>query len=124
MRGHVRVDVDHLRLEPQPELHSQVADSVYEGVQTVGPDVLGNGPIAKPGAIVTAVAEPAVVKDEALDPDSGGPFCELQQSVDVVVEVDRLPHIEGDRPVRVGVLIAGAEEAVESPSHLVQAASV
>ena len=98
--GDVGVRVDHLGLEPEAELHAQRADPVHERVQPVGPDLGGDHPVAEPRAVVAAGPEPAVVEHEALDADLGGPVGEVEQPVAVVVEVDRLPDVEGDRSPR------------------------
>src|SRR5262245_21552112 len=70
--GQVGVRVDHLRFDPESELHAEAADVVDERVQAVGPDRLVDVPVAEPGAVAAAVPEPAVVEDEPLDPDLRG----------------------------------------------------
>ena len=67
--GEVGVQVDHLRLDPQPELHAEPAHGVDQRVQAVRPDVLVDVPVAQPGGVVATVAEPAVVEDVPLDAD-------------------------------------------------------
>ena len=57
------------------------------------------GPVAEPGTVVAAGAEPAVVEHVALDPERGGPLGQVDQPVEVVVEVDRFPDVDRDRPV-------------------------
>ena len=95
--SHVRVQVDHLGLEPQPELHAQRTDVVDDRAEAPRPDILGHVPVAQPGAVVPASAEPAVVDDEPLDAD----FCryvgQLHQFLVGLVESDRLPGVEQDR---------------------------
>ena len=95
--GEVGVGVDHLRLDPQAELHAEPADVVDQRVQPVGPDVLVDVPVAEPGGVVAAVAEPAVVEHEPLDAELGGRVGQRRQPVEAVVEVDGLPRVEHDR---------------------------
>ena len=97
--GHVAVEVDHLGLEPDAELHAQPGDVVDQGAEAVGPHVGGDDPVPEAGVVVAAGAEPAVVQDVALDAHRRGPLCEIEQPVEVVVEVDGLPHVEGDLAV-------------------------
>ena len=76
--GGVGVDVDHLGLDPQAELHAEPAHVVDERVQALGPHVGVDGPVAEPGRVAAASAEPAVVEDEAVDPDRGGDVGQLR----------------------------------------------
>ena len=62
----VGVRVDHLRLEPEPELHAQPSHVLDERVQPVGPHLLVDHPVAEAGGVVAAVVEPAVVEHEPL----------------------------------------------------------
>ena len=96
---HVRVGVDHLRLDPEPELHPQLADPVDERVQPVGPRVRRDDPVTEPRVVVAAGAEPAVVEHVALDPHARGPLGELEQRLEGVVEVHGLPHVQRHRPI-------------------------
>ena len=75
---------------------------VGERVQALGPGLVGDDPVAEPGGVVAAVAEPAVVEDVALDADAGGLVGEGEQGGQRVVEVDGLPDVEGDRPLGAG----------------------
>ena len=69
----VGVGVDHLRLEPQPELH---AERPRRG-RSAGPArrarPLVDEPVAEPGGVVAPVVEPAVVEHEPLDARPGPP---------------------------------------------------
>ena len=116
--GDVGVGVDHLRLEPQPELHAQLADAVDERVQPVGPDLGRHHPVAEARAVVAAGAEPAVVEHEALDADLGRAVGEVEQPVAVVVEVDRLPHVQRDRALGRDRPRPGPQVAVEAAGDL------
>ena len=93
----VGVGVDHLGLEPQPELHAEAADVLDQRVQAVGPDRRVDPPVAQPRGVVAAVPEPAVVEDEPLDPDPGRAVRDAAQPGQVVVEEDGLPDVQDDR---------------------------
>lgn len=93
----VRVEVDHLRLDPQTELHAETTDGVHERREPLRPDHRVDSPVAEPRGVVPASEEPAVVQHEALDADSGGALGQRQERREVVVEVDRLPRVERDR---------------------------
>ena len=118
--GEVGVGVDHLRLDPQPELHAEPADGVDQRVQAVRPDVLVDVPVAEPGGVVATVAEPAVVEDEPLDADLRGHVGELGEPAEVVVEVDGLPGVEHDRPRAAWVVRTGAQMSVEACGQAVE----
>ena len=120
----VGVLVDHLRLEPEPEFHAQPSHVVDQRAQAVGPDVVGDHPVAEPGGVVAAGAEPAVVQHEALHPERCGPVGEIGEPGKIVIEVDRLPDVEGDRPAGVHVLGAGTQVAVEAGGDGIEALAV
>ena len=122
--GEVGVGVDHLGLEPQPELHAQLADAVDERVQAVGPDVGGDDPVAEARAVVAAGAEPAVVEHEALHADRGRAVGEVEQPVAVVVEVDGLPDVQRDRALGRDRPRPGPQVAVEAAGDLVEPVAV
>ena len=115
----VGVRVDHLGLEPQPEVHAELAHPVDDRVEPVRPDGGVDPPVPEPGGVVTAPVEPPVVEDEALDADPRRPVGDAAQPVQVVVEPDRLPDVEHDRGGRrVGgqgplVGVPGRGEAVQ-----------
>ena len=50
----VGVDVDHLRLEPQPELHAETGHLVHQGMQAVRPHLFRHLPVTQPGMIVAS----------------------------------------------------------------------
>jgi len=120
----VGVEVDHLGLEPQAELHAEFFDLVDQGVQAVGPDVLGDPPVAQSGEVVAAGTEPAVVEDVALDADCRGLLGQLDQRLEAVVEVDRLPHVDRDRTLRRRMTWSGPQVPVEPACDLVQPGAV
>ena len=94
----VGVEVDHLGLEPQAELHAEALDVVDEGAEPLGPDVGGDLPVAQAAVVVAATAEPAVVEHEPLDADRRRRVGQPPQVVEVGGEVDRLPGVEHERP--------------------------
>jgi hypothetical protein len=96
--GEIGVGADHLGLDPQPELHVEAPYVVDERVQAVRPHLLVDVPVPQAGGVTASVAEPTVVEDEALDPDLRRQVGERPEPVHVVIEVDRLPGVEDDRP--------------------------
>ena len=128
LAGDVGVQVDHLRLHPQPELHAVAGDGVDQRREALGPQALVDVPVAQAGVIVAAAAEPAVVEDEAFHAEPGGRFGEFEQGLEAVVEVDRLPGVEHHRARRragggVHVVRPGTEPVVEGLGDAVQAAA-
>ena len=55
-------------------------------------------PVAKPGAVVVAAAEPAVVEDEPLDAHPRRAARQRHQRRLVLIEVEAFPAVEVDRP--------------------------
>ena len=112
----VGVRVDHLRLEPQPELHAEAVHVVDEAAQPLRPHVLVDPPVAQPSGVVAASEEPAVVEDEPLHADLGRRGRRAAQPSPVVVEVDRLPHVQRDRLLaRGGQAACAARCATRTP---------
>jgi hypothetical protein len=70
---------------------------VDEGGEAVGPHGLVDEPVAETGGVVAAAAEPAVVEHVPFHADARRGIREALQARQVVVEVDRLPGVEGDR---------------------------
>jgi hypothetical protein len=122
--GDVGVNVDHLGLEPQAELHAEALDGVDQRMQTMRPHVRGDGPVAKSGGVTTALPEPSVVEHIALDANLRGGLGELDQPVEIMVEVDGFPHVERDRPHSGRVVGPRPEIAVEPVGDLVQTDAV
>ena len=120
----VGVEVDHLGLDPQAELHPEPADRLDERVQAVGPHALVDVPVAQPRGVVAAVAEPAVVEDVALHPGLRTEPGQLGQAREVVVEVHRLPRVHHDRARAARVLRARPQVGVEAGRDRVEAGPV
>jgi hypothetical protein len=95
--GEIAVGVDHLGLDPQAELHAEVANVIHERVQTLRPDLAVDQPVAQPGCVVAAAREPPVVEHEAFDPHGGRGIRQRAQPGERVIEVHRLPGVERDR---------------------------
>ena len=119
--GEVGVAVDHLRLEPQPQLHAQVAHVRGQGLQPGRPDLGRDPPVAQARGVVAPGPEPPVVDDEALDADGGRLVRERRQGLRVLVEVDGLPGVEQDRARPRGVGRLGAQVGVAAGRQGVQA---
>ena len=69
---------------------------VDQRAEPVRPHVLADRPVTEAGVFVAARAEPPVVEHEPLDTDACRPVGDRAQPVEVVVEVDGLPHVERD----------------------------
>ena len=61
------------------------------------PDLGRDSPVAQSSAIITARSEPAIVEDVPLDTDSGRLLGKIGKTVQVLIEIDRFPDIEGYR---------------------------
>ncbi len=94
----VGVEVDHLRLDPQPELHAQArarARRAGAARRATRPSSTYQSP--RPAVSSRRLPEPAVVEHEALDADRGRRVGQAREPVEVVVEVDGLPGVEHER---------------------------
>ena len=89
-------------------------------MQAGGPALGIDCPVAEGAAVVGAAVEPAVVEHEALDAEVGGRVDERQQPRELVIEVDGLPGVEHDRPMRRRAQCA--HEGVEPRAQAVEAA--
>ena len=95
----LRVRADHLRFDPQAELHPEASHMGDERVEAGGPLRRIDDPVAERPPVVVAAEEPAVVEHETLDTDGGGPIGKRGEGVEVVSEVHGLPGVEDDRPL-------------------------
>ena len=109
----VRLGVGHLRLHPQPDLHTQLADPVHQRVQAVWPDERVDSPVTQPRRVVTATEKPAVVQHKPFNSDGRRGLGQAQQPGQVVVEVDGLPRVQHQRSRRRRVVRAGALQLVQ-----------
>ena len=86
----VAVRVDHLRLDPDAELHAQAAHVIDQRAEAGRVRIGRHDPVAEAGRVVAARAEPPVVEHEPLGTHPCCSVGELGQARQVVVEVDRL----------------------------------
>ena len=70
----IGIGIDHLRLDPQAEVHAQRVNLVDQRLQPVRKLLLVHVPVAEAGVIVFALPEPAVVHHEAIDAERRGLF--------------------------------------------------
>ncbi len=87
---------------------------VDERGESIGPHRLVDKPVAEARSVVAPPAKPAVVEHVTLGTHSGSRVGQRLQAVEVEVEVDRFPGIEGDG-ARAGRMIRAASQ------HLVDA---
>ena len=121
---HGRVLVDHFRLEPQAKLHAVALDVLDERREPVRPHVRADNPVAEARVVVAAIAKPAIVEHVALNTELRGAIREILETVEVMIEVDGLPDVQGDGAVRVHVVLARAQPRVETLRDLVEAHAV
>src|SRR5215212_6084341 len=118
------VQVDHLRLKPQPELHPEPGHIVHQRMQPLRPNLARNSPIPQAGAITSPSAEPAIIEHVTLNTDAGRALGQLDKTVEIMIEIHRLPDIESHRAARGRMSLPGSQEAVETTCDLIQAASI
>ena len=90
-------------------------------MQAVRPHSGVDGPVTQAAPVVAAPEEPAVVEHEPFHTQPRGGVGEGAQPVEVVVEVDRLPGVEDDRPGSSRVLWPRAHVTVQAVGEPVQA---
>ena len=66
----IGIGIHHFGLDPEAEIHFQRVDFVDQRLEAVGEFFFVDVPIAESGVIVFALAEPAVVHDEAIDAET------------------------------------------------------
>ena len=118
--GEVAVEVHHLGLDPEAEVHAGGPHVVDQRVQPVRPDVGVDGPVAEAGEVGAAAAEPAVVEHEPLHAHLGRGVGERGEAGEVVVEVGGLPGVHQHRP-RCRQRHGAAQVGVQSRADAVQA---
>src|SRR5665213_2114113 len=92
----IAVGVDHLRLNPQAEIHAERVNFVDERLKTVGKLLRIDVPIAEAGVIVLALAKPAIVHNEAFYAEAGSLFCERHLAGFIDAKLGRLPGVIED----------------------------
>ncbi len=114
----VAVGADHLRFDPQSELHAETADVGDQRGESLRMRVRRHPPVAERCGVVAATGEPTVVEHEPLGSDPGGAVGELPQPVGVVIEVHRLPRVHEHRAGPRWVRRQGADVAVIGPARV------
>ena len=112
---------DHLRLEPEAELHPGGVGLACHPFEV---DLLTiDEPVPQRGVVVVPVAKPAVVEDEHLNPQRLGLLDDLVELLVVEVKEGGLPVVDDDRPVGVLVFAAGhpvGQQVVKGLGHPVE----
>ena len=119
----VGVGVDHLGLHPEAELHAEAdARGRASGCRPSGQTSASTYQSPRPARVVAA-AEPNQPSSSTnrSTPRSAAGVREAREPVEVVVEVHRLPRVEGDRPRPPRVVRAAAQVRVEPARQLVEA---
>ena len=117
----VGVEVDHLGLEPEAELHALGAHDIDERIEPVGPYALVDLPVAEARIIGAAPPEPAVIEHDAFDAHRRPGPRKRGQPVEIVREVHSLPRVQHERPRALRVRRARSHVPVESARHAVEA---
>src|SRR6201996_4829466 len=107
----IAVGVDHLRLDPDAEVHAELVDAIDDRFEAVGELLFVDVPVAESGVIVLALAEPAVVDDEALDAELRSLFGERDLTGFADVELGGFPRVVEDR-AEFGMRRAGEDDAL------------
>ena len=113
----IAVRVDHLRLDPDAEVHAEGMHLVDEGLEAVGEFLRIDIPVAESGVVVFALAEPAVVHDEALGADGGGLLCEGDLAGLIDVHLGGFPGVVEDGAdlgvaARCGTILASSKRCM------------
>ena len=117
--------VDHLRLDPQPELQAHGVEFFGKAFQAAGQLGGVHLPVAQAAVVVAAVGEPAVVQHKQLDAQGLGLGSQGQQLFFVEIKIGGLPVVDQDRthlvppdaPRQTGAveLVVGLGHPVEAP---------
>ena len=92
------VDVHHLRLHPDAEVHAEGPDLAGQPVEAARQLLSVWLPVAEGAGVVAALAEPAVVHHEQLDPDVPPGSGQGDEAAFGDVEIAGLPTVEQHRP--------------------------
>src|SRR5438270_2848507 len=93
----ITVGVDHLRLDPQAEVHAQRVYLIDEWLKAIRKFLRIDVPITQAGMVVLAFAEPAIIHDEAFDSQACGFFGKSLLSSLIHIESGCLPRVVDDR---------------------------
>ena len=116
----VRVGVDHLRLDPEAELHPPVADVADQRAEPVRPDVSSTYQSPSPAVSSRRCRNQPSSSTNRSTPAAAARSASSHQPVEVVVEVHRLPDVERRRPGAARVPRPGPQPAVEGGRDPVQ----
>ena len=96
----VAVGVDHLRLDPDPEVHAQTANVVDQRSEARRVGVGRDHPVAEPGVSSRRDPNHPSSSTNRSMPTAAATIGEIAQASEVVVEVDRLPRVQQHRARR------------------------
>ena len=94
----VGVRIDHLRLDPDAEIHAEGVHTVDHRLQTVRKFLRVHVPVAQSAMIVRPLPEPAIVDHHALHAELGGFLSERNLARLIDRELGRLPGVVEHRP--------------------------
>ena len=110
--------VDHLRLNPQPELQAHGVELLPEAFQPAWQLGGVHFPVAQAGLVAAAVPEPAVVQHKKLNAQRPGFGRQRQQLLLVEVKIGGFPVVDQDRPDRIAPDAPGQPAAVQGVESL------
>ena len=93
----VAVEADHLRLDPQAELHAHAVDGIRKALQAPGQLLQVGLPVPQPAVVAVAPAEPAVIQHHHLHAKIGRLPGKREQPGLVEVERHRFPVVDQHR---------------------------
>ena len=96
----LRILIDHLRLDPDSELHPHRVDRFDDSGQSGRKFVGIHRPVSQTAIVVVSFPEPPVVKNKKIDPDSGRFPREPEYAFFAHVEIRGLPAVQKDRTNR------------------------
>ena len=94
----VRVPVDHLRLEPEAELHAEILDPLCQSGDTVLQTVRIRDPVAQARVFTAPFSKPSVIEHEQFHAALSGFLRDPHQLVFREVKIRRFPVVDQDRP--------------------------
>ena len=112
---------DHLRFNPQTELHTQSVDLRGQGAQPTGELFLVGPPVPQTAGVIIAVAEPAVVQHKELHSQIGSLTGQTEQLGGIKIEIGGLPAVHQYRLTTVLPHIPKQvlpDGTMELPAHL------
>ena len=98
----IAVGVDHFGFKPDTEFHTGIVNVIDNGGKTVREDLGAYRPISKTRFVVSASAEPAVVKHEGINARTADGVDDGEQTLGRATEVYCLPAIDDERMGNVG----------------------